>query len=233
MIRSIAIDDEPLALSVIETLTKKIEGINLLRTFTQPSEALKYLRKFPVDLIFCDIKMPSMTGIDLVRVLNQSTLVVFTTAYSEYAAVSYELNALEYLVKPISLKRFTQAVNKAKDYFDNINNKGHDRPQSIYVRSEFSLVKILTDEIEYIEGMADYLAIHIRGRKPVVARMAMKNMTEKLDPLRFVRVHRSFILPFDKIESVRGHSIFVNGKEFPIGRTYMEAFIKRYQSQGS
>src|SRR5687767_13641843 len=151
MINAIAIDDEPLALTVIESLCKKNEGINLQKTFTQPSEALKYLRKFPVDLIFCDIQMPSMTGIKLVKSLQQNTMVIFTTAFSEYAVVSYELNAIDYLLKPINQKRFTQAITKAQEYLDYINKKDQSADKSIFVRADFSLVKIPLADILYIE----------------------------------------------------------------------------------
>src|SRR5688572_15722537 len=142
MINAIAIDDEPLALTVIKSLCDKSESVNLQKTFTQPNEALKHLRKFPTDLIFCDINMPAMTGINLVKSLQQNTMVIFTTAFSEYAAISYDLNAIDYLLKPINQKRFTQAITKAQDYFDyiNKNNKGEDK--DIFIRSDFSLVKI-------------------------------------------------------------------------------------------
>src|SRR6186713_1553043 len=123
MINAIAIDDEPLALTVIQSLCNKSENINLQKTFTQPGEALKHLRKFPVDLIFCDIQMPSMTGINLVKSLQQNTMVIFTTAFSQYAAISFELSAIDYLLKPINQKRFTQAIAKAQEYFDYIHKK--------------------------------------------------------------------------------------------------------------
>lgn len=231
MINAIAIDDEPLALTVIQTLCGRSEKINLQRTFTQPSEALKYLRKFPVDLIFCDIQMPSMTGISLVKALQQNTMVIFTTAFSEYAAVSYELNAIEYLLKPINQKRFTQAVSKAQEYFDYIHKKERNEDKSIFIRADFSLVKIPLADILYIEGLADYIKIHIKDRKTIVARMSMKEIMEKLQSSDFIRVHRSFILPFKKIESVRGNIIFTGDKEFPIGRTYVEEFFERYASR--
>ena len=230
MINAIAIDDEPLALTVIESLCNKSEGINLHKTFTQPNEALRYLQKFPVDLIFCDIQMPAMTGINLIKALKQKTMVIFTTAFSEYAAVSYELNAIDYLLKPINLKRFTQAITKAKEYFDYINKIDQSADKNIFIRADFSLVKIPLEDILYIEGLADYLKIHIKDRKTVVARMPMKEMMEKLNPTDFIRVHRSFILPFKKIEAVRGTSIFIGEKEFPIGRTYVDEFFNRYSS---
>ncbi|MFV0398775.1 MAG: LytR/AlgR family response regulator transcription factor [Bacteroidales bacterium] len=122
MINAIAIDDEPLALNVLETFCDKNESVNLQKTFTQPNEALRYLHKFPVDLIFCDIQMPSITGLNLIRSLNQQTMVIFTTAFSEYAAISYELNAIDYLLKPINQKRFNQAIRKSQDYYNYINN---------------------------------------------------------------------------------------------------------------
>lgn len=230
MINAIAIDDEPLALKVIESLCGKTENLILQRTFTQPNEALRYLQKYPVDLIFCDIQMPSLTGINLVKSLRQKTMVIFTTAFSEYAAVSYDLNAIDYLLKPINLKRFTQAIAKAQEYFDYINKRDQSAEKNIFVRADFNLVKISLADILYIEGLADYLKIHIQGRKTVVARMTMKDMMEKLNSTDFIRVHRSYILPFNKIESVRGITISIGDKKFPIGRTYVEDFFNRYSS---
>ena len=231
MINAIALDDEPLALTVIQSLCDKSDGIHLQKTFTQPNDALKYLRKFPVDLIFCDIQMPSMTGINFVRSLQQkNTMVIFTTAFSEYAVVSYELNAIDYLLKPINQKRFVKAITKAQEYYDYINRKDHGSEKEIFIRADFSLAKIPLADILYIEGLADYLKIHIKDRKTIVARMSMKDMMEKLHSTDLIRVHRSFILPFSKIEAVRGATIFIHDKEFPIGRTYAEEFFKRYSS---
>ena len=201
MIHAIAIDDEPLALTVIESLCNKSSNISLQKTFTQPNEALKHLRKYPTDLIFCDIQMPSITGINLVKQLQQNTMVIFTTAFSEYAAISYDLNAIDYLLKPINQKRFTQAISKAQDYFDYINKKDL-KNTDIYIRADFSLVKIPLADIIYIESLADYLQIYIKGRKPVTARMSMKDMMEKLPSADFIRIHRSFILPFNKMEMI-------------------------------
>ncbi len=218
MITAIAIDDEPLALKVIQTLCASCNDIQLQKTFTQPSEALTYLRQFPADLIFCDIQMPAMTGINLIKSMEKDTMVIFTTAFSEYAAVSYELNAIDYLLKPINQKRFSQAVKKALDYADYINNRSLPAGKSIFVRADYSLVQIPLASVLYIEGLADYLRIYIRDRKPVVARMTMKEMMEKLPSADFIRVHRSFILPFSRIEAVRGTTILTGDKEFPPGK---------------
>lgn len=174
--------------------------------------------------------MPAMTGINLVRSLQQNTMVIFTTAFSEYAAVSYELNAIDYLLKPINQKRFTQAITKAREYFDYLHKKDQTADKNIFIRADFSLVKIPLADILYIEGLADYLKIHIKDRKPITARMPMKDMMEKLNSSDFIRVHRSFILPFGKIEAVRGTTIFIGDQEFPIGRTYADEFFSRYSS---
>lgn len=230
MITAIAIDDEPLALALIESLCRKTDRVQLQRIFTQPSEALAYLQRSPVDLIFCDIQMPSMTGISLVKSLQRDTMVIFTTAFSQYAAVSYDLNAIDYLLKPINQKRFDHAINKAFEYADYLNRKEQDAAKVIFVKADFTLVKIPLSDILYAEGLADYIKIHIKDRKAIVARMPMKELMEKLPASEFVRVHRSFILPFNKIEAVLGTTIFIGDKEFPIGRTYADEFFKRYRS---
>lgn len=228
MINAIAIDDEPLALKVIQSLCDRSDKVNLQKTFTQPTEAVKYLRKFPVDLIFCDIQMPAMTGIRLVKSLSQNTMVIFTTAFSEYAAVSYELNAIDYLLKPINQRRFMQAIAKARDFFDHINKKERETDKYLFIRADFSLIKIAIADILYVEGLADYLKIYIKNRKTIMARMPMKDMMDKLKATDFIRVHRSFIVPFSKIEAVRGTTIFIGEQEFPIGKTYIEDFFSRY-----
>lgn len=230
MMRAIAIDDEPLALTVIQSLCDKSGDVHLERTFTQPNEALLYLQEYPADLVFCDIQMPSMTGINLVKSLPKHVMVIFTTAFSEFAAVSYELNAIDYLLKPINLKRFSQAIEKAKEYFEYVHKKGQQAGQYIFVRADFSLAKIPLADIQYIEGLADYLKIYINNRKTIVARMTMKDMMEKLPAADFIRVHRSFILPFKKIETVRGATIFIGDKAFPVGKTYHADFFSRYTS---
>lgn len=229
MITAIAIDDEPLALKVIETFCDKVDFIRLEKTFTQPNEALKHLKKFPTDLIFVDIHMPSITGINLVKALPHTAMVIFTTAFSEYAATSYELNAIDYLLKPINFKRFQQAVNKAQEYYNYIQKKDQSVEKYIFIRADFSLIKIPLADILYIEGLADYLKIHLKDRKAVVARMTMKDLLEKLPSEDFIRVHRSFILPFNRIQSVRNQIISIPEKEIPIGKTYVTAFHDRYK----
>lgn len=230
MISAIAIDDEPLALNVIESFCKRIDFIELQKTFTQPNEALKHLRKFPTDLLFVDIHMPSMSGINLVKSLPQNSMVIFTTAFSEYAATSYELNAVEYLLKPINYKRFLQATNKARDFFNYLHNADSSNEDHIFIRADFSMVKIPLADIEFIEGMADYVKIFIKNSKTVIPRITMKGIAEKLPEKDFVRVNRSAIVPVSKIHSIRNKTIFLDpNREVPIGNTYYDEVSSRFK----
>jgi DNA-binding LytR/AlgR family response regulator len=228
MIKAIAIDDEMLALEVIEALCGEIDFIDLQKTFTKPTEALKYLRKFPADLVFLDIKMPSISGIQFAKEIKQDTMVIFTTAFSDYAIESYELNAIDYLLKPISKKRFEAAVNKVREQFELKSQKAKPAARNIFIRADFSLVQIPVADILLVEGMADYVKIHIRNRKNVVARMTMKELSSKLPEADFIRVNRSIIVPVVRIESVRNKTVFLSDMEIPIGGTYLEEFNKRF-----
>lgn len=229
MINAIAIDDEPLALHVIETFCAELDFIHLQNTFTKPTEGLKYLRKFPADLIFLDINMPAMSGLELIKGVQQNSMVIFTTAFSEYAAKSYELNAIDYLLKPINQKRFEQAVRKANDYF-NYTNKIHTTVQKdLFIRADYSLVRVPLEEILYIEALRDYLKVFVKDRKTLVTRMTMKEITDSLPSTDFIRVHRSYILPKRKIKSIRNKTIDLDGKEIPIGGTYMDEVSKLFK----
>jgi len=228
MIKAIAIDDELPALKVIENFCGKVDYIELQKTFNKPNEALKYINKFPVDLLFLDINMPGLKGTDLYRNIKQKTMVIFTTAYSEYAVEGFDLNAIDYLLKPFTYERFLQAVSKVNDYFNFVNSGTKNADQFIYIRADYSLVKINTADILFIEGLDDYLKIHLQDQKPVVARMTMKSMIEKLPQNNFIRVHRSFIIPFNRIENVRNKIISIAGEEIPVGSSYEEVFFSRF-----
>jgi DNA-binding LytR/AlgR family response regulator len=230
MIKAIAIDDEPPALKVMENFCEKIDFISLDKTFTKPSEALKHLNKFPVDLLFLDINMPSVNGIEFYKSLEQNVLVIFTTAYSEYAVEGFNLNAVDYLLKPFTYERFLQATNKANDFLNYQTQSDSTLTPYLFIRADYSLVKITIANILYIEGLDDYLKIHLENQKPVVTRMTMKALLEKLPAKDFIRVHRSFIIPFGKIESVRNKLISVSGKEIPIGTSYEEVFFKQFKA---
>lgn len=228
MISAIAIDDEPPALKVLEVFCAKTDFIDLHKTFNKPIEALKHLKKFPVDLLFLDINMPSINGLELHREINQDTMVVFTTAYSEYAVEGFNLNAVDYLLKPFTLKRFLQSMDKVKDLYNMRKAKSQEGPQYMLVRADYSLLKIDLDDILFIEGLDDYLKIHLVSGKPVIARMTIKNVVEKLPSHQFVRVHRSYVVPLQKISSVRNKMIHIANEEIPIGSSYEEIFLKLF-----
>lgn len=229
MIRAIALDDEPLALKVIESFCASNERVVLEKTFTKPSEAREFLATNEVHLIFCDIQMPSITGINFIRELTSKPMIIFTTAFSEYAAVSYELNAIDYLLKPINKDRFDQAISKANDYYLHLQSKEDSGQQFLFVRAEYSLVKIALSEILYFETMDDYIKIHLKDKKPILTLLSMKKMLERLPKNQFVRVHRSYIVPIEKISSVRGKSLFLGAQEIPIGESYKKDFFDNYR----
>ncbi len=187
------------------------------------------MQKFPVDLLFLDIQMPSLSGLEFYKQVKQDTMVIFTTAHSEYAVEGFNLSAMDYLLKPFTLERFLQALNKSRDYYNYLRKSDTTAQQYLYIRADYSLVKIFIPDIVFIEGLDDYLKIHLEGKKDIVARMTMKNLLEKLPSKEFVRVHRSFIVPFKRIETVRNKIISMAGEEIPIGNSYEEAFFKLFK----
>lgn len=227
MISAIAIDDEPLALEILESFCEQVDFIKLEKTFTQTAEARKHLESYPVDLLFLDINMPAVSGIEFYKGLPQQTMVIFTTAHAQYAVEGFELSAVDYLLKPYSLERFTAAVTKARDYFIYLRQQPSAIEKHIFVRSEYNLVKIALAEVGYVEGFADYLKIILDNGKTILSRMTMKAIASKLPAKEFVRVHRSFIVPLAKIESVRNKVILLKGgKEIPIGVSYEDDLMK-------
>ncbi len=228
MIKCIAIDDEPLALELVEAFCQHISYLQLDKTFTQVSLAQKHVRQFPVDLIFLDVQMPDINGIEFFRSLSQTCMVIFTTAHAQYAVESYNLNAVDYLMKPLQLARFIQACDKAKDFYEYLGNRRTESPNFLYVRSEYALIKIPFNEILYLETLDDYIKIHQLAKKPILTLMSMKKMTERLPQSEFIRVHRSYIVPLSRIESVRGKSISLGVIDLPIGTSYEKNFFRMY-----
>jgi DNA-binding LytR/AlgR family response regulator len=227
MISCVAIDDEPLALVIVQELCRSVDYLDLQRTFTDTAEAAKYLRKFPVDLLFLDIQMPDQNGIDFYRQHGNDKPVVFTTAFSEYAVEGFNVNAVDYLLKPVEPGRFIKAADKARDYINYLQASGNERGAHLYVRSEYNLVKIPFNEILYIETLDDYIKIHMSGRKPVLSKMNLKNVLSKLGT-DFIRVHRSFIVPLSKIVSVRNKTISIGNTDIPIGVKFEHEFFQRF-----
>lgn len=227
MIKAIAVDDEPPALKILEHFCEKTDFIRLQKTLTKPVEAVEYIRQNPLDLVFLDIQMPSISGIQLYRSLPSKPMVVFTTAYSEYAVEGFNLDAIDYLVKPYSFERFMQAVNKVNDYFAYLNHTPAGK-KCLFVSADASLVKIMTDEILYVEALDDYIKFHLADtRKPIVSRMTMKTVLEKLSSTEFIRIHRSYIIPLARIKAVYKKTVDIHGVELPIGQSYQADFISR------
>lgn len=229
MISCIALDDEPLALEIIKEFCSKVPFLQLQKTFTDSSEAAKHLRKFPVDLLFLDIQMPDITGIDFYKQHAENKMVIFTTAFTEYAVEGFNLNAVDYLLKPIAFERFLQAANKAQEFYNYQHHSENKELQHLFVRAEYSLVKIPMADILFIETLDDYIKIHLADRKPVLTKMNLKAVSEKLSK-DFIRVHRSYIVPMARIQSVRGKVIHLENTEIPIGIKFEEEFFERYKN---
>jgi DNA-binding LytR/AlgR family response regulator len=223
MIRAIALDDEPPALNVLQTFCDKVETIVLEKTFTGTGDALKYLEQFPVDLLFLDINMPALSGIDFYKSLPQKIMVIFTTAYSEYAVESYNLNAIDYLLKPFTFLRFQQAIDKADKYLR------LEQPKDLVLRVDYGLVKLVLTDILFIEAYDNYLKIHVLNLKPTIVRMTMKTLLCSLPGDLFIRVHRSYIVSLNHIEHVRNKVISVAGQKIPLGSSYEEGFFQFFK----
>ncbi|RZK10259.1 MAG: response regulator transcription factor [Flavobacterium sp.] len=231
MIRAIVLDDEPLAVKIIENFCSRVDYIQLEKSFTQTSEAHKYLRKQPVDLIFLDIQMPTQNGLSFYKEIEQNTMVIFTTAYSEYAIEGFNVSATDYLLKPFSFDRFLTAVEKAKSQYEVKNQVQNTEQNYLFIRADYSLNKILISDILFIEGLDDYLKIYIENQKTIVARMTMKSILEKLPVAEFARVHRSYIVAISKINRIRNKVIFIKEEEIPLSSTYEEDFLSKINAK--
>lgn len=227
MIQAIALDDEPLALKIIENFCNQRADIRLLKTFTNQNEAMAFLREFPVDLVFLDIRMPGLSGIEISRQLESGQQVIFTTAYTEYALEGFNVQAIDYLLKPYTPERFNQAIDRVNLFMKSKLESEGNNPQFLFFRADYSLYKIKMSEILYIEGLGDYLKIHIENQKTLVVRMTMKNIVDKLPASDFIRVHRSFIVPISRIESVRNHLIRLGKAEIPVGKKFEDELYQR------
>ncbi len=236
MLRAIIVDDEPLALDILETFISRIPGtVELVRKCSNALEAQQALESENIDLMFLDIQMPQLTGVDFLRSLQNPPMVIFTTAYSEYAIEGFELNAVDYLLKPISFERFMKAVNRAAELND-LQSQG-EIPESdeietgadfIFVKSDKKLVKVKYEDIIYIEGLKDYVIIRMETGR-VITLQTMKSLDAKLPSKIFKRIHRSYIVNMNKICAVMGNMIEVQEKgeikHLPIGKNYREELL--------
>ena len=229
MIRAIAIDDEPLPLEIITAYCNDMDFITLEKMLSNPADAKAYLKQNSIDLLFLDIQMPSISGLDFYKELVYPPMVIFTTAHSKYALEGFEVNAIDYLLKPYSFERFFTAVTKAKEYLDFSKHKNKKVGEHIFIKADYSIHKVMLQEIIFIEGLADYLKIHLQGNKMLITRMTMKGMSEQLSATDFIRVHRSFIVPFKKIQSVRNKIIQLGNIKIPIGESYASDFFSVFK----
>lgn len=229
-----AIDDEPLALDIMESHIKKCSNLQLIAKCANAIEASEAIKIEKPDLIFCDISMPEISGIDFMKSIQDSgILVVFTTAYSEYAVDAFTLDALDYLLKPVSFDRFKKSVERAEEYFE-IKNKS-EQPQSemseafMFVKADSKMVKINYEDIWYVEAFADYVKIYLGEDKRIVTLQTMKNMEQNLPATQFARVHRSYIVAVNKVVAIGAHEVKVGTKNIPLGKNYKDAFAQRMQ----
>lgn len=229
--KCIAIDDEPLALELLRTYISEIPELNLLHTFDDALEGAAYLKLHETDLLFIDINMPDISGLDLVAAIENKPLVIFTTAHKKYAHIGFELEAIDYLLKPISPERFQKAVTRAQEQFQLRKRITEPEWEPFMVRSEYKMIRIDPAQIEYIESMEDYIKIFlIDTNRPVLTLMSLKTILEKLPESGFSRVHRSFIVGEKQIHSIVNKKISLkSGKEIPVSDTYL-SFIEKWKN---
>jgi two-component system, LytTR family, response regulator len=215
----IAIDDEPLALELIESYCNSMPELRMVSTFEDAVAGAEFLNINQTDLLFVDINMPDINGLELVRSLKERPMVVFTTAYKDFAFEGYELEAIDYLLKPIEFTRFERSVKRAIEYYSSRHSS--DAENHFYVYSEYRLIKIHTSEILYIESLNDYIRFHFDTGKPVLTLMSMKKVLDKLPPNHFIRVHRSYIVAANKVNGIWNKKIQLQpGIEIPIGESF-------------
>jgi DNA-binding LytR/AlgR family response regulator len=234
--RCLIIDDEPLAIELLEDFVSKVPFLELVISCSNGVEAISIVKKNNIDLIFTDIEMPDFSGIELVKSLDVKPLFIFTTAYPHYAVEGFNLNAVDYLVKPIPFHRFLTAVNRAHEIFLLKKEDSKLAVQStaqvesvnfIFVKSEYDNIKINFDDIKYIEGLKDYIKIFSTSHKPILTLSSFKKIEDKLPRNLFIRVHRSYIVSLKYIHSVQRNRILIDQIRIPIGLNYKDEFIKR------
>ncbi len=230
MLRCIAVDDEPLALELLEDNISKVPFLQLVATCSNPMEAMKILQEQAVDLIFLDIQMPGLTGLQFIQSLTHKPMIILITAYEKYALEGFNLDVVDYLVKPVSLDRFIKACNKARE-LQQLKQKSQGSAAAeadyIFVNVDYSLLKVVLSDITWIEGLKDYIKINLKSSpRPVITRMAMKSVEEQLPASRFIRIHKSFIVSKAQITAVRKNSVFIGQMELPVSDNYRDALAE-------
>lgn len=228
MIRCLAIDDEPLALELLEDNISKLPYLELVASCDNALEAMQIMEKEKIDLIFLDIQMPGLTGLQFIQSMTVKPMIILITAYEKYALEGFNLDVTDYLLKPVSLDRFMKACNKARELYE-LKQAGKEpglstHPGYFFVHVDYSLVKVSTNDIMYIEGLKDYIKIHLKSsQKPIVTRMPMKTVEEQLPASSFLRIHKSYIISIAFITAIRKSSVFVGTLELPVSDNYREA----------
>lgn len=232
----IIVDDEPLAREAIQILIDQTDNLNLLGSFNSPDSSSKFLINTSVNLIFLDIQMPGINGIEFAKTIPQETFVIFTTAFSEYATDSYEVDAIDYLIKPVKLERFQKGVDKAQTYFklfkaDYTNNNIEKVTDDyFFVKADRKIIKIHFNDILFIQGLKDYVIMHTENKKVITA-MNIKTIYEQLPKSMFVRVSKSYIINTKKIDSVDNNTVYIDTNEIPIGNIYRDFFFDEFVTQ--
>lgn len=220
----LVVDDEKLALELLEDNVKKVPFLSLAFSCRNSLEALEVLKENKIDLIFLDIKMPGLTGLEFIQTLQNPPLIILVTAFEHHALEAFSLNVVDYLVKPVPFNRFLLAANKAQDLFmlrqSSQQQSAPLQNDHIFVNAGYSLVKVRLQDIIYIEGLRDYVRIHLINDNVVTTRISMRSLEEKLNQQLFMRVHKSFIISLDKIESVQKYRLVIQGREIPVGESY-------------
>jgi two-component system LytT family response regulator len=225
------VDDEPLALSLLESYVSRVPFLKLTGKYSSAISAMQNITSEKVDVLFLDIQMPGINGMDFAYTISDNTRVIFTTAFSEYAIEGYRVNALDYLLKPFSFEDFMIAAKKALNWFEIKTKSGYDSERErsnvgIFVKSEYKYLHVLYKDIDYIEGLKDYVKIYtITDPKPILSLMSLKQLEEELPYDNFIRVHRSYIINMEKITSINKNRIIISNKEIPIGDTYRKQFM--------
>jgi len=229
MLRCIAVDDEPLALELLEDNISKVPYLQLVAKCSNAIEAMKVLQQQPADLIFLDIQMPGLTGLQFIQSMTEKPMIILITAYEKYALEGFNLDVTDYLVKPVSLDRFVKACNKAKELYElknRINKDAPSNPDYFFVNVDYSLLKVNFNDIKYIEGLKDYIKIHLkRSPRAIITRMAMKAIEEELPVAKFLRIHKSYIVSLGHITSIRKNSVFIDEMELPVGENFRKAVL--------
>jgi len=231
MLKCIVIDDEPLAIKLLEDHISRVPFLELTSSFTNPMEALIGFNSNPVDLIFLDIQMPQLNGVQFMQLLSNRAMVIITSAYQEYAIEGFEHNVVDYLLKPVPFERFYKGVEKAynlKNPSQKLDRSQEMHPSTggyIFIKVETKMVRVELDDILYIEGLKNYVSLYTKAQR-IVTLQVMKQLEEVLPPNRFVRVHKSYIVALDKINSIERQEITIKDRVIPIGNTYQEHFFK-------